>query len=233
MTRRAERWRFPVDLRSSRPKRRKRSGLLAGLRQFLYRKPFRIPPPALPAEFLAALETEAKAQEQRLWRAPGADASGFYRLIADVATGLWRIRKKVLPDGAGEPPEGMRSVYRHVEAVWDALTAAKVEIRDHTNERYVTGMALKVIAFQPVPSVQVETILETIKPSVFHQDRLIQRGEVIVATPERTRAEPPTDREPSAEVSQAPPGGEAANDQSSRADQKSSTGDKEKQQGGG
>jgi len=228
MARRPEPWRFPIDLGPSRGNRSKRSGFRAALRQLLYRKPFRIPPPALPVEFLAALEAEAKTP----WPAPVAEASGFYRLIAEVATGLWRIRRKALPGGAEEPSEAMRSVSRHVEAVWDTLTSAKVEIRDHTKERYVTGMALKVIAFQPVSGVQAETILETIKPSVFFHDRLIQRGEVIVATPERTSAEPPMGGAPNTDVSASSPGGEARNDQSSAANQKSSTGDKEKQEGG-
>ena len=66
------------------------------------------------------------------------------------------------------------------------LSSAKVELRDYDKEKYVDGMALKVIAFQPSSSCHVKTIIETIKPSIFYNDKLIQIGEVIVATPDKT-----------------------------------------------
>ena len=80
----------------------------------------------------------------------------------------------------------IKKAYRHVESTCDALKSANIEIQGHSNEKYVPGMALKVIAFQPTSSVQTEKIAETIKPSVFYNDILIQVGEVIVATPDTT-----------------------------------------------
>ena len=47
-------------------------------------------------------------------------------------------------------------------------------------------MALDVLAFQPEVSVQDEIITETIKPSIYYQDKLIQRGEVVVSMPKNS-----------------------------------------------
>lgn len=109
------------------------------------------------------------------------------RVLLELTTGLWRIRRATPPPNDDESPDELRRLRRHVDATWDILASAGVEVRDHTGGRYVTGMALKVLAFQPVAGVTVEVIDETVKPSIFYKDRLRQPGEVIVATPEAAR----------------------------------------------
>ena len=79
--------------------------------------------------------------------------------------------------------EEVQRLGRYLESAWDRLAGSKIEVREHTGERYVTGMALRVIAFQPAPGISEETVSETIKPTVFYRDNLIQRGEVVVLTP--------------------------------------------------
>src|SRR5882724_9668510 len=39
------------------------------------------------------------------------------RLLAEVATGLWRLRLKMLPEGANQPAEENRRSYRQLESV--------------------------------------------------------------------------------------------------------------------
>lgn len=115
---------------------------------------------------------------------PESEVKSFQKLIADIATAVWRMRDKFKKVNIDDLPDEITKANRHLESIWDTLKSAKVEIRGHTNEKYVPGMALKVIAFQPTSSVQTEKIAETIKPSVFYKDILIQVGEVIVATPD-------------------------------------------------
>ncbi len=118
------------------------------------------------------------------------ETQALLRLLADVATGLWRAHKKVAPDEDGELSAEWRSVFRHLQSCRDALTSAALEVRDHTGEKYAAGMALKVIAFQPTPGVQAERIAETIKPTIYYREVLIQQGEVVVATPQEAAAAP-------------------------------------------
>ncbi|GLZ11155.1 hypothetical protein Acsp04_13900 [Actinomadura sp. NBRC 104425] len=101
------------------------------------------------------------------------------RAVADVATSIWRLRSK-LADSPVEPP---RAVVRHLESAWDALAEAGVQIQDHLNTPFDSGLALTVVAFQPTPGLSREQVVETVRPSVYLHDRVVQRGEVIVGTP--------------------------------------------------
>jgi len=118
------------------------------------------------------------------------------QLLLEVTTALWRVRRRILPSDGTEPSEKLRRLQRYVDSAWDALGSAGVEVRDHTGEPYVPGMALKVIAFQPTPGATAEVIDETIRPSIYHRDTLVQRGEVIVAVPEKMNSEPRGSHDP-------------------------------------
>ncbi|GAA4075660.1 hypothetical protein [Actinomadura miaoliensis] len=101
------------------------------------------------------------------------------RAVADVATSIWRLRGK-LAESPVEPP---RAVVRHLESAWDALAEAGVQVQDHLNAPFDSGLALTVVAFQPTPGLSREQVVETVRPSVYLHDRVVQRGEVIVGTP--------------------------------------------------
>lgn len=173
---------------------------LGDLRQLRYKRAFRIPSPFWFPELLIGIEKETDKNitgkdglRTKVEEKASPETKVLLSLIAEFATGLWRIKRKT--DGMDELKGPMQPVRRHIESTIDTLTSAKVEIQNHTGEKYITGMALKVIAFQPASSVQVERIAETIKPSIFYKDKLIQRGEVIVETPEEQQSgqESPTE----------------------------------------
>jgi hypothetical protein len=103
--------------------------------------------------------------------------------LSVIATNAWRARNKMVNTENGEAKEEMKRVYRHVEAVFDALSQIGIEIRDMQGHPYDSGMALKVISFEPSPGLSKEEIMETIKPTILWQNQLIQIGEVIVGTP--------------------------------------------------
>ncbi len=111
------------------------------------------------------------------------DVSDILDLFAGIATNLWKIQNRKDITDCSSISDDLLKAFRHYETAWDLLTNEGFEIRDHMNKKYVDGMALKVIAFQPSPSVHIKTITETIKPSIFYKDKLIQMGEVIVETP--------------------------------------------------
>ena len=104
--------------------------------------------------------------------------------IGEMATALWRMKRKMenMEKTAMEEKDS-KALRRHCEAAWDSLIGGGVEVKDHTGDRYVAGMAVKVMTFQPTPSTQIERIIETIRPTVYFRGALVQRGEVVVATP--------------------------------------------------
>jgi hypothetical protein len=105
------------------------------------------------------------------------------RLLADIGTGLWRLRQRMVSPDTDQPMEEMRRAYRFFASVWDTLHDAGVTIQDHTHTPYDPHLALKVLTYEPTPGVTREQVLETIKPSVYYRQRCIQMGEIIVAIP--------------------------------------------------
>lgn len=112
-----------------------------------------------------------------------ANEEQWLKMAANIATNAWRAKVKMLDAETNEPVEPMKRVYRHVEAIFDALKQMGVEYTDPVGRAYDSGMALKVVTFESTPGLSKEEIKETIKPSVSWQGRLIQMGEVIVGTP--------------------------------------------------
>lgn len=160
--------------------------ILSGLRQLQYYREFRIRPARAAAgiqDVLAKLEeiAEAAAREPREARPRTKDEKRF---LAEMSTGLWRLKQKMVRPGTDHPLEETAMAYRHLESVWDVLSEAGIKIQDHTGRPYDSGLSLEVLAFQPTPGIERERIIETISPSVYLDGEPIQRGTVIVGTKE-------------------------------------------------
>jgi hypothetical protein len=152
-------------------------------KQLRYPREFRIPDSAWPEEFDRFL---------REWRdirmaAPASKGpelgEKLEKLMADIGTGLWRLRQKMLDPDTGKPREDMRRAFRHLESVWDAIHGEGFEIQDHAGNPFDSGQALIPIAFQETPGLSREVVLETIKPTIYFRKKAIQVGEVIVGKP--------------------------------------------------
>ena len=153
------------------------------IRQWIYPKEFRINAlvwsPEYPIDFvnLASIISEPALSTQD---------SVQIGILADIGTGLWRLRQKMLQPGTEQPLEEMRRAYHHLESTLDALDRADIKIQDHTGELVPEGggLKLKVLAYQPLAGITHNKVLETIKPTIYYKDQMIQMGEVIVSTPE-------------------------------------------------
>lgn len=155
------------------------------LRQLKYPREFRINPPVWSGEMADIIE-KAAVLVKNIGSAPsaGTDDKELFCFLSKLGTGLWRIRKSIIPEGGSEPAEENRRVFRHLESVWDALSDQGVEIRDHTGEKIMGGEALKIISFQPTPGLVRDQVIETIRPTIYYKEKMIQIGEVIVGKPE-------------------------------------------------
>lgn len=160
------------------------SELGASLRQLCFPRTFRIPRPQEETALLA----EADSLFTELLRAAPTERREDVavlpdQLLARFATGLWRVRQRMIDPATGQPADDLRRTYRHVEALWDLLAEFGVEIQDHAGEPFDSGRALVVLSYEPDHSVTREVVKETVKPTVYLHDRCIQRGEVIVGSP--------------------------------------------------
>jgi predicted amino acid-binding ACT domain protein len=103
-------------------------------------------------------------------------------LMADLATGLWRLLRRF--DGGANGAE-IRKQMRDVEALLARLAESGVEVQDHDGQLYDATLSLQVAAFQPSAGLTQESILETLKPTIYRHGVRIQVGEVIVGMPEK------------------------------------------------
>lgn len=156
--------------------------IIAGIRQFFYPREFRIGV----IERAAELESNLKDLVEALQHLPPPSSSeegDQDSFLADIATGLWRLRGKMVDMSNEVPTDDVKWTKRYFESVWDALTSADIRVVDHTNTPFDSGLSLKSLAFQPTPGLTREMVIETIKPTVYKGQRKIQMGEVIVGTP--------------------------------------------------
>lgn len=178
--------------------------LLRSVRQWRYPREFRIEAPAWNDEIQPELQRLIDALSTPLPAPIVFDEETYAHVLAEVATGMWRLREKMLQPGTDQPLEEMRRAYRSFESAWDALMEAGITMQDHTNSFFNAGMFLRVLAFQPTPGIQRETVIQTMRPSVYYKQQLIQPGEVIVGTPEEAKLQDPPQAPAEESIAQAP-----------------------------
>ncbi|MEU6853053.1 hypothetical protein ABZ901_24380 [Actinacidiphila alni] len=215
----------------------RRTGLRGRLRQRRFPPEFRIPAAYPARDVRDAAPVAVPEPETGTGTGTGSEAviqlpaqatdSAPDAALADLATNLWRLGRKLAEDdgtgvtnggadgGANGGADGGRSATnrrraaRHLRAAQDALGKAGVTAQDHDGMAFDIGLALDVLAYQPVPGAARESVHETVRPSVYRDGRRIQLGQVIVARPEEDPEEKPEDEpddEPEADPEADPDG---------------------------
>lgn len=155
------------------------------------------PKPANPFQFPRAewpddkqvLQTVAVVMTGRPSRPVGqsaADAAAprdYLKALVSIATNAWRAKTKMVDATTGEVREDMKRVARHIEAIYRNLAEVGVVIRDHTGDAYDEGQPMKVVASKPTPGSDKKRVSETLLPSIFFNNCLVQNGEIEIATP--------------------------------------------------
>ena len=104
--------------------------------------------------------------------------------LTDLGCAAWKLRQKIFDPDTKEPKAEVRHLARHVMVIWDRLAEVGLEIQDHTGNPFDSGQSLEVLAFQPTKEVLQETVIETVRPTIYIAGRQILKGQVIVGTPE-------------------------------------------------
>ncbi len=118
------------------------------------------------------------------WTPPVVPADLADPAVADIVTNLWRAGNKLgAPNADAEADRALRAAARHVRAAVETFAGAGVEVQDHDGTAFDPGLALEVVAYEPRPGTERETVLETVRPCVYRGGRRIQIGQVIVAQP--------------------------------------------------
>lgn len=106
------------------------------------------------------------------------------KLIADIATGIWRIHMG-RAGAKDDPQRALNYIFRNEESIWNLMAGRGIEIKDHTGKTVDAGDALNIVAYQPSGDLTRNTVIETLRPTIYFRGRIIQTGEVIVGRPEK------------------------------------------------
>jgi hypothetical protein len=151
------------------------------LRQWRVPREFRIDmasyEPRLPQD--SPTKTEASPEDDPVVEPDPVSLS----LLAEIATGLWNLDRRLRDADTGEPRDETRRAHRQVVRMVTALEHAGVSAMDHTGASYDPGQALDVVLFEPTPGAGAPRVTETLRPSVYYRGRMVQTGEVVVGVP--------------------------------------------------
>lgn len=166
------------------------SGARERIRQRRFPPEFRIPGSGWPPtrDLQPQLPSSPQSEEP-----PGTVGDLADAVIADVVTNLWRTTRKINIGEKSELSRSQRQAARHLQAVWEKLSEAGVEVQDHDGISFDPGLFLDVVAYEVHPGISKESVLETVQPSVYRGGRCIQIGQVIVAQPEEGQDHGPRD----------------------------------------
>jgi hypothetical protein len=109
------------------------------------------------------------------------------RLI-NLAINLWRLERSISRLDLDPEQSASKRLLRHLNASKADLAEIGFTYEDLDGKRVPsTGdYALKIIEFIQKEPLEHDTVLETIKPSVFYQGKMVSPGEVIVGIPAGT-----------------------------------------------
>jgi hypothetical protein len=130
-----------------------------------------------------ALVLAAKPARKERVTAGAEVPTDYLKTLVSIATNAWRAKTKMVDGNTGEVREDMKRVDRHIEAICRNLAEVGFVIRNHTGDAYDEGQPMKVVASKPTPGLDKKRVSETLLPSIFWNNRLVQNGEIEIATP--------------------------------------------------
>jgi hypothetical protein len=118
--------------------------------------------------------------------------TSFIKGLLAIATSAWRAKAKMIDSTTGEPRPEMARVYKDIERIYRHLEEIGFTIKNHTGDPYDDGQPMKVITSQPRQDANRKYVLETLLPTIYWNDRIIQHGEIEIAIPANLGHQPST-----------------------------------------
>jgi hypothetical protein len=117
-----------------------------------------------------------------------ANSDALGKILLSTATNTWRIRSRMVDRETGEPVEAIshdevKKICRYIEAIFASLTSVGFEVKDRTGEQFDYGLPEKVITAEPQAGITRDTVLRTLKPTIYLRNQIVQQGEVEIAIP--------------------------------------------------
>ncbi len=150
---------------------------------------FTIPDPVWPSQnvvtdILLSLFAEKVSPERARVPTDNPAKTDYFKTIVSVATNAWRAKTAILNTTAGEMTDAMKNFEHIIDAIYHDLADFGVAIHDHTGEVYDEQQSIKVVASTSRSGLDRKLVTNTRLPSISWNNRLLQIGEVEIATPQ-------------------------------------------------
>lgn len=114
---------------------------------------------------------------------PANELSVGFKLVTSLCVEMWRMEKRLKKLHEEKPDIDLGSFFDQMQRIKDICGREGVVVKDYSEENYKEGISLKVLHFEDDPSLPpgISKIVETVRPTVFYNDKVIFHGEVVVA----------------------------------------------------
>lgn len=127
--------------------------------------------------------TEIPAKSADNGKVADAIPEKFKKGLANIATSAWKARCRMIDPATGGACDEMRRVCGDIERIERCLNDLGIIVEDHTNKPFDYGLPWQVVATKPTPGITREIVTETLKPTVWWNEQIIQHAEVEIGTP--------------------------------------------------
>jgi len=100
--------------------------------------------------------------------------------LIELAVEIWRIQQrltKVLPSLAESQKPGLEN---SIQKLNRCLGKYDIEIIDHTNQKFNSGLNLDVLSVEKDPSIVEPIVKETKEPTVMYKGQVVRRAKIVL-----------------------------------------------------
>ncbi|OGN20511.1 MAG: hypothetical protein A2910_01940 [Candidatus Yanofskybacteria bacterium RIFCSPLOWO2_01_FULL_39_28] len=113
-------------------------------------------------------------------RAIFVDLSPKSAQVVELAVEIWRIQNRLIKASSNLEDVQKRGLESSVQKLRKYLDNFRIEIIDHTDQKYNEGLSVDVLSFENDPSVTEPMIKETVEPTIICQGNVVKKGKVVV-----------------------------------------------------
>ncbi len=111
------------------------------------------------------------------------DITVGFKLMTSFCIESWRMEKRLKKLQEENPTLDLSAFFDQVQRIKDIFIREGIVVKDYLEEDYREGISLKVLHFEDDPTLPpgMARIVETVRPTIFYNDKVIFHGEVVVA----------------------------------------------------
>jgi hypothetical protein len=123
------------------------------------------------------------------------DSRHFIDFISSLSIELWRLKKRIqnmkTDNEKKQKTDDFSSITDQIQRIDDVLKKYEIEICNHTGENYNDGKSLKVLHIEEIENIPIGKmeVIETIKPTIYLNGKVIFFGQVIIGKSKEKKGE--------------------------------------------